>query len=232
MAVHKCLAPVLFALALAGCAELTAEQPLFSVADQGPPPLTEGVWIGVGEGCAERHVRLRRFPSDCTPLDIRRQDDGSWRVAVRVDLVFDLSARERAEAAADPANGPYRVILAPAVERDIGEGYAPLYLGEVAATSGERSSVAYALVAPIGSMPATEMHMTAMISCEQILRDGPIEGVSPRYETRTDAEGESRQELSGCVASTRGAVREAARRAVIESLDELTDRRYVFVRAN
>jgi hypothetical protein len=227
------MAAIVLAAVLAACANLTAEAPLFSPSDQaGPPPLTEGVWIAIGEGCAERNLRQRRFPSECSPLDIRQQDDGAWRVAVRVDLVSDFTARERAEAEAEPANGPYRVILAPAVERPIVDAYAPLYVGEITRQGGEDLSVGYAIVAPIGPMPATQMRMLATLSCATILRDGPIEGIAPSYETRTDGEGVQYQDLSGCTASNQAAVREAARRAVIEDLDQLTERRLVFVRAN
>jgi hypothetical protein len=232
MAVRKSLGITLLTLALAACAELTAEHPLFAVADQGQPPLTEGVWISLGEGCAEYNVRRRRFPSECAPLDIRRADDGAWRVSARVDLVSDLTARERKDAEEDAANGPYRVILAPAVERDIDEEYAPLYVGELARLHAEDSSVGYAVVAPMGLMPATEMRLMATISCAAILRDGPIEGVTPAYETRVDAEGQSHEELTNCIASNQAAVREAARRAVIENLDEFTERSYVYVRPN
>jgi hypothetical protein len=233
MAVHKSLAtPLLFAL-LAGCAALSAEAPLFSLADQtGPPPLTEGVWIALGEGCAEHNLRRRRFPSDCMPLDIRRDEDGAWRVSVRADLVSDITAAERAEAENNPSNGPYRVILAPAVERPMGDSYAPVYLGEVVSLAPGNASVAYAVIAPINSMPATEMHLIAFVDCGSVLRDGPIEGIMTHYEPRTDDQGVERQELRGCIASTQAAVREAVRRAVIENLNELTDRRFVFVRAN
>jgi hypothetical protein len=233
MAIRKSIAATLLALALGACAELTAERPLFTVADQGAPPLQEGVWISIGDGCPDYMQRRRRFPSECLPLDIRRQDDGAWRVAVRVDLVSGLTTRERAEAEEDEDNGPYHVILAPAVERELGDGfYAPIYLAEAAMLSAEGSSVSYAIIAPIGAMPATEMHMAVMINCDDILREGPIDGVTNRYETRTDAEGQSYQGLAGCTASNPAAVREAVRRAVIEDLGSLTERRFVFVRAN
>lgn len=231
MTVHKSLAALLV-LALSACAQLTAEQPLFSVADQGPPPLTEGIWIGVGEGCPERRIRARRFPEDCAPLDIRRTDDGAWRVVFRADLVSDFTASERAQAEQNVGNGPYRLVLAPAVERDVGDGYAPVYVGELTMLRAEGASVSYAVVAPTGVMPATEMRLLASIGCNAILRDGPVEGVSPRYETRTDSQGQDHQELVGCIASSQAAVREAARRAVLESLYEMMERRFVFVRAN
>lgn len=233
MAVRKSLATMLLVLALGACAELTAERPLFSVADQGElPALREGIWIGVGEGCPSYMAHRRRFPSDCVPLDIRQQDDGAWRVEIRVDLVEGMSAAERAEAEDDAQNGPYRVIIAPAVERTLGNSFAPLYLAELDLLRDDLSAVSYAVIAPRGEMPASEMWMAATIGCDTIVRDGPIEGVTLRYVTRTDEQGTQREELDGCTASSQAAVREAARRVVIERLGELTQRRFVFVRAD
>jgi hypothetical protein len=229
MAVQKSIAALLI-LALGACAELTAERPLFSVSDQGPPPLTDGVWIALNEECPEYNMRRQRFPKECLPLDIRRESDGAWRVAVRIDLVSNLNASERAEADEDASNGPYRLILAPAVERDTGEGFAPLYVGELDQLRNEGDSVTYAVVAPIGAMPATEMRLLAMIGCDDILREGPIEGIRPEYETRIDDEGVPHQNLRGCSASNQAAVREAVRRSVIENLDDLTKQRFVLVR--
>jgi hypothetical protein len=226
------VAALVLAAALAACAELTAEAPLFSPDQTSPPPLTEGVWIGIGDGCPERNLRRMRFPEECAPLDIRRQADGAWRVAMREDLVSGATTHERAHPDTDSSDGPYRVVFAPAVEREIGEEYAPLYIGEVGAIDDDDPSVGYAVIAPIGPMPATEMRMIASVGCTSILRDGPIEGVTPRYETRTDAEGVEYQDLAGCVASSQAAVREAVRRAVIENVDDLSARRFVRVRAN
>jgi hypothetical protein len=62
-----------------GCAQLTAEHPLFSAADQvGPPPITEGIWLMVGDDeCPERNAHHRsNFDRKCVPLEIRRLDDG------------------------------------------------------------------------------------------------------------------------------------------------------------
>jgi hypothetical protein len=232
MAVHKSLAAAFLVLAIGGCANLTADRPLFSVADQGPPPLTEGIWIALGEECAEHNVRRRRFPKECIPLEFRREADGAWRIAFRIDLVSNFNSRERAEAELDAANGPYRLILAPAVERETGEGFAPLYVGELDQLRNEDDSVTYAVVAAIGAMPATEMRLLGMIGCDDILRDGPIEGITPDYQTRIDEDGVSHQDLRGCTATSQAAVREAVRRALIENLDEIAKSRFVFVRAN
>jgi hypothetical protein len=79
IAKHSLLAAAL-ALALSGCAPLTAATPQFSPADQvGPPPLAEGVWIFVSEACPERYVRHRgRLPSKCLPSKLSRTSDGGW----------------------------------------------------------------------------------------------------------------------------------------------------------
>ncbi|MGD9981099.1 MAG: hypothetical protein AB7H66_01700 [Hyphomonadaceae bacterium] len=228
----KRVAAIVLAAALAACAELTAETPLFTPDANSPPPLSEGVWIGIGEGCPEQNLRRRRFAEECAPLELRRQADGAWRASMRADLVSGSNSHERAHPQTDSSNGPYRVVFAPAVEREIGDGYAPLYLGEVGSFDEHKPSVGYAIVAPIGVMPATEMRLIASIGCASILRDGPIEGVTPRYETRTDADGAEHQDLTGCVASSQAAVREAVRRALIENVDELSARRFVRVRPN
>lgn len=234
MAVHKSLAAACLLFLAAGCAELTAERPLFTVADQtGPPPLMEGIWVTVSEDCAQPNLRQRRFRAECVPMEIRREADGAWRVAIRVDLISNFDRAQRAEEETDPSNGPYRMILAPAVERQITESYAPLYVGELTTPGAEGSGeTGYAVVAPRGEMPATEAYIFAMISCPSILRDGPIEGVTPEYTPRIDDQGVTHQELTGCIASSQAAVREAARRTVIEDLDDMTNRRLVFVRAN
>ena len=234
----------LLATLLAGCAELTAEAPLFSAdGPNGPPPLTEGVWIGVSEECpASNARRTGRFPEACTPLDIRREADGAWRVQLRVDLIYDLTAAERADAAADAV--PFRLVIAPATERDLADSYAPLYIAEGRRAGADDPEVSYALIAPIGAMPATSAYILGSIGCADILRDGPIVGITPRYTVRTNneqpanSEGpqdigpiETEQVLSGCTATTQAAVREAARRALIENLGEMQETRYVFVRA-
>jgi hypothetical protein len=234
MEIHKSLAAACLLFFAAGCAELTAERPLFSVADQtGPPPLSEGIWVTISEECPRPNLRQRRFPADCVPMDIRREVDGAWRVAIRVDLISDLARARRAEEETDPQNGPYRMILTPAVERQITDSYAPLYVGELT-TSGDETpgEVGYAVVAPRGAMPATEVYISAIIGCSIILRDGPVEGVTPEYTPRTDDQGVTHQQLTGCTATSQAAVREAARRTIIEELDAITSRRTVFVRAN
>ncbi len=233
---RHCFAALLLAAALAGCAELTAEAPLFAPSDQiGPPPLTEGVWIAVGEDCPSYYARRRsgRYPGDCMPIEMRRLDDGAWQVQLRADLVFNLSADERTRAETD--YGPMRVIIAPAVEQPPTDGYAPLYLAELNPRT-EDDVIGYAVIAPLGTMPATEAMIVGSIGCVDILRDGPIAGVTVEYAApeqpaaETTGQPAAERRLSGCVATTQASVREAARRAAIENLNEMTQRRFTHVR--
>jgi hypothetical protein len=100
-------------------------------------------------------------------------------------------------------------------------------------------------------MPAREFLLVAQIDCRDVLKDGPIAGITeerghlfPRPaspeeagdalevgatpptnpdETTTDQpqEPDDGGDIVGCVASTQAAVREAVRRATIENLDEM-----------
>lgn len=224
------IAATLLAAALGACAELTADAPLFTVSDQiGPPPLAEGVWIAVGEDCPAYYARRRtgRLPEACSPLELNRLDDGAWQARLRIDLMSGLSPSDRTEA--EETAGPYRLIIVPAVERREPEVYAPLYVAEV--TRGEAASEPmYMVIAPIGERPATSSMILLSVGCAAILRDGPIEGVREHYRTRLDNEGTEHRELSSCVATTQAAVREAARRAVIENLDRMPESRYILAR--
>ncbi len=218
---------LLFAAALAACAELSAERPLFSIADQaGPPPIAEGVWIAVSEECPERYVRGRgRVPKDCMPLQVTREPDGAWRLRYRADLAYGLSEEERAQAAQPPHSQIF--VLIPAVDRPLDEqSYAPLYIVEF---RGEQASdrASYAALAPIGQMPATGMLVLTGISCFAALRDGPIDGVRERYREVTNADNETHTELETCIAADQNAVRVAVRRAVIEDLESMTRARFV-----
>ncbi|MGH6951534.1 MAG: hypothetical protein ACREH4_11705 [Vitreimonas sp.] len=237
------LTALMMAAALGACAELTAEAPLFAVSDQiGPPPLTEGVWIAVGEDCPAYYARRRtgRFPEGCWPMELRTGEGGAWRMRPRVDLISNLSAQERAQTEAD--FGPARAIVAPAVENPPVDGYSPLYVAEFD-PEAEDHAISYAVIAPIGAMPATSAMVIGSIGCADILRDGPIEGVTVQYEEPTPArEGAALTSsapderappaMSGCIAAAPAAVREAARRAVIQNLGELTQVRFVYVRAH
>jgi hypothetical protein len=227
-------------LALCGCASLTAEAPLFSPRDpSGPPPLTEGIWIGVTDDCPASNARRQRgrFPAGCTPVEIRRTADGAWTMNFRADLVANLSERERAE-----TPDGITTTIAPVTALTTPDSYAALYVAEyVMIEDGQTQPIAYAVLAPLGEMPARQMLIIPQIGCFEILIDGPIEGVNVRYtpvevpseepkqERVTSSE---RRQIESCVATTQAAVREAARRAMIENLDSIDDGRLVYVRQN
>jgi hypothetical protein len=186
---------VLAVFALAGaCAPLTAERPLFSPLDQtGPAPLTEGVWRQAG--CVPE---ASASEDPCVSIEVARAGDGAWLYTLMSD---------------DPeTNGErytWRFIIASAVETARGEEYAPLYVAEYESLD-EPGPPLYAVVAPVGVMPAQEVRMVAMIDCDDALREGPIPGVEERHAD------DALERL--CIAADRGAVREAARRALIENL--------------
>lgn len=228
MTILRSILALAFAAALGACANLSAEAPLFSATDQiGPAPLMEGVWIALGENCPERNLSRRRFPQQCSPIEIDRLPDGAWRVRYRIDLAAGLTREERARAEADAAR-IMRLIIVPAVERQSGDAYAPLYVAESAPQSAE-DSVSYFVIVPQGTLPAESIFVLTGIGCAAALREGPIAGVAEQYTERVDELGVAHQDLTGCIASTQAGVREAARRAVIENLATLFDTRYARV---
>ena len=190
----------LTALALTcACAPLTAERPLFGPSDQiGPAPLTEGRWVQSGEGCVPADAES--FGEDCAIVDVAREADGAWRYTMRSTAPDETTPTT------------WRFIIIPAVESARGEEYAPLYVAEYVSLD-EDTPPFYAIVAPVGAMPAREVRMVAMIDCDDALREGPIPGVEERV-------GEAAFDRV-CVASDTGAVRAAARRALIEKLPVL-----------
>lgn len=206
----------LAALIVSGCTSLTAPAPLFTVADQiGPPALSEGIWIGVNEDCPVRNATRRngRFPRGCDAYELRRTDDGAWRLSERPDL---MSAQQDV----DSSDAAYVFVLVPVSERPSADAYSSYYVAEV---REEDSSVIYAGVVPIGTMPATSF-TTVSIDCGTIIRDGDIAGIEVSYETveappGTPPDGAApTTRIRGCTASTQAAVREAARRALVETI--------------
>ena len=218
------LIALMAAAALAGCASLSAEAPLFTPADQiGPAPLTEGVWIQIREKCPARNARRRgRLPAACAPADLSRLSDGAWQLRVQDHVDPDPEDAEHETPRA------YRLIIAPATEHRTPDAYAPLYVVEYQPLDVvEPVKPRYVVVAPVGEMPARQFRLIAEVGCVTILLDGPIEGVT---ETRDE-----KGTITGCIASSQGAVREAARRQTIQSLGSLLSEpgdgeRWLFVR--
>lgn len=149
-----------------------------------------------------------------------------WSTRLRVDLIANLTAEERAEAQSN--SGPFEMLIIPAVEYANADAYAPLYIGELR-NARAADSVGYIIIAPLGAMPATSA-LVSSIGCDDILREGPIDGVTPHYGEPPTGDDGGQSPLSGCTASTQAAVHIAARRAMIEDLDTLVGSRYVFVR--
>ena len=185
---------------LGACAPLTAQAPLFTLADQAsPPPLREGVWMQTDPACNAETAE--RGENGCTRIEVSRGEDGGWLYTMRSTDENGVTEEHL-----------WRFVIASAVETERGEEYAPLYVAEYVATE-EPDQPFYAVVAPVGPMPASEVRMVAMIDCDVALREGPIPGVE---EVVGDAAFERL-----CIAGSRGAVREAARRATIENLSVL-----------
>lgn len=203
---------------LSACASLSAEAPLFTPADQiGPgPPIQAGVWVLIEDDCTERAaLRRGRLPRDCKPFELRRTEDGAW-LATFVGLPPE-------DVDADDIR-PIRMIIAPAIEGATAEAYSPLYVAEMRPIDPEASSenIGYAALAPVGVLPATEMYLIASISCAEIVRQGPIEGV--------DLVHNERGEITSCWARSQAAVRIATQRAIIEQIGGLQNQRFIRVR--
>jgi hypothetical protein len=203
------------ALALGACTPLTSEHPVFSHADEtGPSPLTEGVWVALEDNCTREMATATPIAATCDPLTLRRTADG-WQ----------LNGQEKGD------NDVVRtveipIIIVPAVRTTNADAYAPLYIVQLStrdanshsnAPAGER---VYGVIAPTSTMPATEMFFTD-IDCAAVLREGPIDGVAEHH----NADGV----LDGCTTTSPAAVREAARRAMIESLGNIDRERLIFV---
>lgn len=191
--VMRSLCAFLVLALISACAPLTAERPLFNPLDQtGPAPLTEGVWTQTG--CTEEE---QLNPDEaCARIELARAPDGAWLYTMGAD-------------SGDGDITSWRFIIVSALETDRSNEYAPLYVAEYVSLD-EDGQPFYAVVAPVGAMPAREVRMVAMIDCDDALRDGPIPGVE-------EIVGERAFDRI-CVAANRAAVRVAARRALIENL--------------
>jgi hypothetical protein len=218
------------ACALSACAELRADKPLFTVADQvGPQPLAEGVWIAVNDDCPEKNAKRGRVPYDCWPIEITRQADGSWLARTREDLVIRSTIpRDREKSGVDRA----AFVLVPAAESSSTTALAPLYLVEL--RDAEKGGATYAAIAPIGDAPAEAALILPAVWCNDALRDGPIDGVVSQESTPRAAGGPLREptgRIESCKATSRAGAREAVRRAVIQSIPDLPSYRLVRLKA-
>jgi hypothetical protein len=205
----------LAALTLGACTPLTSSHPLFSLADAtGPAPLSEGVWTALDENCTREMAAQTPLPHGCDQIVLQRRADGAYEVK---------GAGKDGDAGERP--GALTLIIAPAVNTSSADAYAPLYLVQLsprdadAASNAPPQSRIYAVFAPIGAMPAHEAFFTD-IDCTAILREGPIAGVAEQH----DPGGA----LSGCTTDSPAAVREAARRALIEAVSRIDEDRLVF----
>jgi len=186
-------------LSLGACAPLTAQAPLFMLADQASPaPLREGVWMQTDPACTPETAQ--RGADGCTRIEVAGGPDGGW--------LYTMRSTDESGVTEENA---WRFVITSAVETERGEEYAPLYVAEYVAID-EPDQPFYAVVAPVGPMPASEVRMVAMIDCDDALREGPIPGV--------EEVGDKAFERL-CIAGSRQAVREAARRAAIENLSVL-----------
>jgi hypothetical protein len=188
------------ALMLGACAPLTAETPLFSLTDQAsPPPLREGVWMQTDPACTAAAAQAGE--DGCVRIEVAHEADGGWLYTMRSTDENGVTEENA-----------WRFVIAPAVETERGDEYAPVYVAEYVSLDAPEQPF-YAVVAPVGLMPASEVRMVAMIDCDDSLREGPIPGIEEQT-------GEAAFERV-CIAESRGAVREAARRVVIENLPTL-----------
>lgn len=187
--------------AASACAPLTARAPLFAPADQGErAPLAEGVWAQITETC-HPEMTAQTVPRACGQGQIARARDGSWR----------LSLSPPGRAATEAPQTQWRFVLAPATDRRAPHDYAPLYVAEY--TSSDDPAIYYAVIVPLGPPPARQLVLIPLIECDDALHDGAIAGV------RLDLDADAKP--LACYASTQRAVRQAARRAVIERLSDM-----------
>ncbi len=192
---------------LASCAMLSAEAPLFTVADQDPAfVLAEGLWAAKEADCTIDAAKSA--PGDDTCVDwarISRAADGGWVVKFEGDSESD---------------GPLRLIVAAAAPRGT-HPRAPLYVAE--SVNQKNGEIGYGALVPRGEAagPVTRLAV-AGVSCSVATDDyGAIDGIAL---TREDGK------VVKCIASTQAAVREATRRAAIETLATIGDNELVFVR--
>lgn len=198
---------------LAGCAVLTAPAPLFSAADRDPAfALEEGLWAFRDDDC--RVDPARSAPNRKSCLDwarIRRLDDGGW--------IAEPASPEDAD------DAPARFDVYPATIAAPG-ARAPVYVAEGRTEKDE--VVNYAAVIPRAAASdgdtrpgAVRRVVVIALECSAITREGAIADIIVEHKDGS---------VSGCVAKTKDAVREAARRAVVAGAKTLGDEEIVWVR--
>ncbi|HVZ99566.1 MAG TPA: hypothetical protein VG841_04550 [Caulobacterales bacterium] len=224
---------ILCLLVLGGCSGLTAPKPLFGAADQGEPPIVEGMWTaraasGEQAPLCDDAARIEMRP--CYQVAIRREKTGLWRYhSVERESGGKLSETEQ-QFALVPINAD-----APSA-----------YLLEIRDRS-PGTNVVYSAIVPVGARPAREIIVIAYLDCEAVLGAGPVAGIvethaaasaldesneTPRKAWLRNAS-QPEQTLArhrSCEATTQGGAREAARRVVSRLVDNPENMRLVFVR--
>lgn len=196
-------------MVLSGCAVLSAPAPLFAVSDQDRVfALEEGLWAHRGSDCAADPARSSPRRKSC--LDwamIRHHRNGDW--------IAEPATSEDAD------DAPVQFLVMPATAA-AGEGLrAPVYVAE--GWTEKDKGVNYAALIPRGGGvegPVRRLVLVA-IDCNAVLRDGEIADITVE---RKDGR------ISNCVATSKDAVREAARRAVVAEAPRIGEEELVWVR--
>lgn len=198
---------IVAAVMLSGCTVLTAPAPLFTPGDQdGVFALEEGLWAYRDKDCATDPARSSPRRKSCLDWGrIVRAADGSWRA--------EPATKEDAD------DAPVRFLVMPAMAAEAGLR-APVYVAE--GISDKDPGPSYAALVPRGerSGPVRRLVLIAL-DCGAITRDGDIPDITVR---RSDGR------IVGCTATTKDAVREAARRGVLAEAGRIGDEELVWVR--
>jgi hypothetical protein len=195
------------ALALAGCALLTAPAPLFTPADQDRAfALEEGLWAHRGAGCDADPARSSPRRKSCLDwVRIVRAGDGGWRA--------EPATKEDAD---DP---PVRFLVVPAAKAE-GAHRAPLYVAE--GVTEKDPAPGYAAIIPRGRDPGPVRRVVMIaVACSAVIREGDVPDITVQRDN---------DRIVGCTAATKDAVREATRRAALAELPVIGAEELVWVR--
>jgi hypothetical protein len=195
------------AMAVSGCAVLSAPAPLFTPADQdGVFVLEEGLWAHRPADCKVDPARSNPQRKSC--LDwarIVRASDGGWR--------GEPATRE------DEDDAPIRFVVVPATAAPAGVR-APLYVAEGATEKDPGPN--YAAIIPRGRAPGpVRRFVLVAITCDAVIRDGEVPDITIRREE---------DRVVGCTATTKDAVRDAARRAILSDLPVIGEEELIWAR--